>query len=52
MQRYQKNAGVGTVVAMMLPYATVLEVAWTAMFVIWYALGLPVGPGAPLHYAG
>jgi aminobenzoyl-glutamate transport protein len=43
-QRWQKDAGVGTVVAMMLPYAAATFVAWTLLFFAWYWLGLPFGP--------
>ncbi|RPI10332.1 MAG: AbgT family transporter [Zetaproteobacteria bacterium] len=44
-QRWQKDAGVGTIVAMMLPYAAATFVAWTLLFLAWYLLGLPFGPG-------
>ena len=44
-QRWQKDAGVGTVVAMMLPYSVATFVAWTLLFFAWYWLGLPFGPG-------
>jgi aminobenzoyl-glutamate transport protein len=44
-QRWQKDAGVGTVVAMMLPYTVATFVAWTLLFFAWYLLGLPFGPG-------
>ena len=30
---------------MMLPYAVILQVAWIILFVIWYALNIPLGPG-------
>lgn len=43
-QRYDKEAGVGTVVAMMLPYVGALFVVWIAMFVGWYLLTVPFGP--------
>jgi aminobenzoyl-glutamate transport protein len=43
-QRWQKEAGVGTVVAMMLPYAAATFIAWTALFFVWYLLDLPFGP--------
>jgi aminobenzoyl-glutamate transport protein len=43
-QRWQKNAGVGTIVAMMLPYTAATFVAWTALFFAWYLLGIPFGP--------
>jgi len=42
-QRYQKDAGVGTVVAMMLPYTALLLVIWTVFLVFWYVLGIPYG---------
>ncbi len=44
-QKYQKDAGIGTIVALMLPYTVVLLVLWTLMLVVWYQLGLPLGPG-------
>jgi aminobenzoyl-glutamate transport protein len=43
VQRYQKDAGVGTVIALMLPYAVILLAVWTALLLVWYALGLPLG---------
>lgn len=42
-QKYDKNAGVGTVVALMLPYVIGISVLWTALFIVWYLLGLPFG---------
>jgi aminobenzoyl-glutamate transport protein len=44
-QKYRKDAGVGTIVAIMLPYAVIMLVAWIVLFVIWYALNIPLGPG-------
>jgi aminobenzoyl-glutamate transport protein len=41
--KYQKDAGVGTVIALMLPYVMVLMVVWTAFLAGWYLLGLPWG---------
>jgi aminobenzoyl-glutamate transport protein len=42
-QKYDKNAGVGTVVSMMLPYVVILFVLWTTLFAAWHLLGLPWG---------
>ena len=42
-QKYDKSAGVGTVVALMLPYVIWIAVLWTLLFVGWYLLGLPWG---------
>ena len=41
--KYQKNAGVGTVVALMLPYVVVVSVIWVLMLAAWQILGLPWG---------
>jgi aminobenzoyl-glutamate transport protein len=41
--KYQKGAGVGTVVAMMLPYVIVIQVVWMVLLVVWQLLGLPWG---------
>jgi aminobenzoyl-glutamate transport protein len=48
-QRYKKDAGIGTVVSLMLPYLVILSIAWTAFFVVWYLIGIPLGPGSPVH---
>jgi aminobenzoyl-glutamate transport protein len=48
-QRYQRDAGIGTVIALMIPYTLILTVAWTLFFIAWYALGIPVGPGWPIR---
>ena len=42
-QRYQKESGVGTVIALMLPYIAVLCVVWTLFFALWHVFGLPWG---------
>jgi aminobenzoyl-glutamate transport protein len=42
-QRYDKNAGVGTIVSLMLPYVVWMLVLWTLLFGVWYMLGLPWG---------
>ncbi len=42
-QKYDKNAGVGTIVSLMLPYVVIMLVLWTLLFAVWYLLGLPWG---------
>ncbi|MCZ7552768.1 MAG: p-aminobenzoyl-glutamate transporter [Anaerolineae bacterium UTCFX2] len=44
-QRYQKNAGIGTIVALMLPYSVIILIVWTVLFIVWFLLGIPLGPG-------
>jgi aminobenzoyl-glutamate transport protein len=50
VQRYVPAAGLGTVVALMLPYAAVFAIVWIALLLLWLALGIPLGPGGPLAY--
>ena len=50
LQRYEPKAGIGTVIAVMLPYSMVFLAGWTVLFAIWMAMGWPIGPGAPLDY--
>ncbi len=49
-QKYEPKAGIGTLVATMLPYSVVFMLGWSIMFGIWLAFGLPIGPDAPLNY--
>jgi aminobenzoyl-glutamate transport protein len=52
MQRYEERAGIGTVVATMLPYSITFLVVWLALLTGWTLLDLPVGPGAGLRLVG
>lgn len=47
-QRYKKDAGIGTIIALMLPYTVWILVTWIVIFVAWFLLGIPWGPGAPV----
>jgi aminobenzoyl-glutamate transport protein len=51
MQRYDQRAGIGTIVATMLPYSVTFLLVWCGLLAVWIAIGLPVGPGATLHLA-
>jgi aminobenzoyl-glutamate transport protein len=48
-QKYKKDAGVGTVVSLMLPYTLIVAIAWILFFVVWYLIGIPLGPDAPVQ---
>ncbi len=50
MERYDKKAGIGTIIATMIPYTIIFLVAWLILLVLWILAGLPIGPGAPLFY--
>ncbi len=47
--RYQRDAGIGTVIALMIPYTLILTVAWLLFFIAWYLIGIPLGPGWPVR---
>jgi aminobenzoyl-glutamate transport protein len=49
-QRYVSKSGIGTLVAMMLPYSVVFLVAWSAFLLIYWALGIPLGVQASYTY--
>lgn len=42
-QKYDKNAGVGTIVSLMLPYVVFIFAGWILLFIAWYLLGIPWG---------
>lgn len=42
-QRYVKKTGIGTLVAMMIPYSVVFLVSWTIFLIIYWKLGIPLG---------
>ncbi|HSF36730.1 MAG TPA: AbgT family transporter [Nocardioides sp.] len=48
-QRYRASAGMGTVISLMIPYTVVVLVSWTLLFVGWYLLEIPWGPGSPVQ---
>jgi aminobenzoyl-glutamate transport protein len=41
--KYRKDAGVGTVISMMLPYVVVVQVVWMILFALWQIAKLPWG---------
>ena len=41
--KYDPKAGVGTVIALMLPYVLIVLVTWTLLFIGWQVAGLPWG---------
>jgi len=49
VQRYDPKAGIGTVIATMLPYSVAFLVMWMLLLIAWLLLGLPLGPGAGLY---
>ncbi len=49
--KYDKDLGIGTIIAMMLPYSIFFLIGWIIIFYVWvFGLGMPVGPEAPTYY--
>lgn len=44
VQKYRDDAGVGTVLAMMMPFSLVMLISWSVFLGIWMLLGIPLGP--------
>ncbi len=50
VQRYDPKAGIGTIIAAMIPYSIAFLILWILLLVVWLVLGIPLGPGAGIHY--
>lgn len=47
-QKFDKKAGLGTLIAGLFPYSVFYGIFWIILLVVWYLLGIPVGPDAPI----
>ncbi len=45
-QKYDNKAGIGTLVATMLPYTLIFLIVWVGFLLLWIWAGFPLGPGA------
>jgi aminobenzoyl-glutamate transport protein len=51
IRKYDPRAGIGTVIATMLPYSLVFFIFWVLLLVMWLLLAIPLGPDAGIHYS-
>lgn len=49
-QKYVKGTGIGTLVALMVPYSLSFLAIWTVFLLVYWQLGLPLGLDAPYVY--
>lgn len=49
-RKYKPDLGVGTLVSLMIPYSLAFFLTWTSLFMLWFMMGWPLGPDAPLMY--
>lgn len=45
-QYYDEEAGMGTIMSLMLPYAVIFLIVWILQLLVWVTFKLPLGPGA------
>jgi aminobenzoyl-glutamate transport protein len=50
IQKYEPKAGIGTIIAAMVPYSIAFLIVWILLLVVWLTLGIPLGPDAGIHY--
>lgn len=50
LKRYYDRAGIGTLMSLALPYSIAMLIGWFLAFCLWWAVGLPLGPGTPMDY--
>lgn len=51
-RRYDPEIRLGTLLATMTPYSVAFLLGWAVLLIVWVALGIPVGPDAPIAYPG
>ena len=49
MQEYDEDSGVGTLLALMIPYSIAILITWFIIAVVWYLTGLPLGTGGQVY---
>lgn len=49
VREYDKKAGIGTLIAMMLPYSIFFLLTFTIMLLIFFFTGIPFGPGVSVY---
>lgn len=50
IQKYDKKAGIGTIIATMIPYTIAFFIIWSILLIVWISIGIPLGPGAGIEY--
>lgn len=50
-QKYDKNMKLGTLISSLMPYSIVLAIVWPIFMIIWFLLGLPLGPGGDIYWS-
>lgn len=49
-KKYDKNMGIGTIMASMMPYSLIFGLAWIILLIIFMVFNIPLGPGGGIYY--
>ncbi len=49
VQKYDPKAGIGTIIATMVPYSIAFLIVWILLLIVWLIFDLPLGPGVGMH---
>lgn len=49
-QKYDRKAGLGTLISVMLPYSIAFAIGWTILLIVWLSADIPLGPGVSAFY--
>lgn len=49
IQKFSPKAGIGTLMSMTIPLAVSMLIGWLLLFIAWWLLGIPLGPGVPIR---
>ncbi|ARI78617.1 AbgT family transporter [Halobacillus mangrovi] len=49
MREYNKKAGLGTLISLMLPYSIIFFIIWVILLIAFALLGIPFGPGVDMY---
>ncbi len=50
VQKYKKDAGMGTLIANLLPYSISFAIVYIGLMAVFYFFRLPIGPGSTFQY--
>lgn len=50
IQKYRPQAGIGTILSLMIPYSITFTIVWTVWLLIWVSFGWPLGIDSALWY--
>ncbi|MGO2756403.1 MAG: AbgT family transporter, partial [Brachybacterium alimentarium] len=48
IRKYEPGAGLGTLMARMLPFVVPFWIVWTVILAVFFVADLPLGPGNPI----